>query len=232
MNNFPYTNFHELNLDWFMGEFKKLVAEWEETKGEWNTLHDYVQNYFNNLNVQTEIDNKINAMIADGTFADIVSPFVQTDKVEDINIGNFSSDIDYMSIAPDNFSKDGFVLLMAKTDTQTGEKYIPFYYYQDMENHTQIVQNWYASLQYLILHFLRSDLPAWTFNYGDDTDYEAYGIQRQKKQQVQIPVGDTTPDLMKLVRTAMGDGQVERMSINLSSRMAKTTLKYDTYAEE
>ena len=75
-NKYPYTDFHELNLDWFMGEFKKLVAEWEETKGEWNTLHDYVQNYFENLNVQTEIDNKINAMIADGTFADIVSPFV------------------------------------------------------------------------------------------------------------------------------------------------------------
>lgn len=75
-NKYPYTDFHELNLDWFMGEFKKLVAEWEETRGEWNTLHDYVQNYFENLNVQTEIDNKINAMIADGTFADIVSPFV------------------------------------------------------------------------------------------------------------------------------------------------------------
>ncbi len=75
-NKYPYTDFHELNLDWFMGEFKKLVAEWEETKGEWNTLHDYVQNYFENLNVQTEINNKINAMILDGTFADIVSPFV------------------------------------------------------------------------------------------------------------------------------------------------------------
>ena len=75
-NKYPYTDYHELNLDWFMGEFKKLVAEWEETKGEWNTLHDYVQNYFDNLSVQTEIDNKINAMILDGTFADIVSPFV------------------------------------------------------------------------------------------------------------------------------------------------------------
>lgn len=75
-NKYPYTDYHELNLDWFMGEFKNLVAEWEETKGEWNSLHDYVQNYFANLNVQTEIDNKINAMILDGTFADIVSPFV------------------------------------------------------------------------------------------------------------------------------------------------------------
>ena len=170
--------------------------------------------------------------IFDGKPINVVSTFVQTDKVEEINISNFSSDVDYMTIAPDNFSKDGFVLLMAKTDTQTGDKYLPIFIYQDAEYHEVHVQNWYASLQYLILRFLRSDLPTWTFNYGDDTDYLAFGIQRQKKQQVQIPLGDSTPDLLKLVRTAMGDGQVERMSINLSSRMAKTTLKYDTYAEE
>lgn len=76
-NKYPYTDYHELNLDWFMGEFKKLVAEWEETKGDWNSLHDFVQNYFDNLNVQNEIDNKINAMIADGSFATIVTPLVE-----------------------------------------------------------------------------------------------------------------------------------------------------------
>lgn len=74
--NYPYTDFHELNLDWFLVRFKELVEEWNSVKEDWNSLHDYVQNYFENLNVQTEIDNKINAMILDGTFADIVSPFV------------------------------------------------------------------------------------------------------------------------------------------------------------
>lgn len=73
---YPYSDMHELNLDWFLKKFKELVEEWNQVQDDWTSLHDYVQNYFDNLNVQTEIDNKINAMILDGTFADIVSPFV------------------------------------------------------------------------------------------------------------------------------------------------------------
>lgn len=77
IHDFPWTDMHELNLDWFLAEFKKLVEEWNQVQGEWNSLHDYVQTYFDNLNVQTEIDNKINAMIADGSFATIVTPLVE-----------------------------------------------------------------------------------------------------------------------------------------------------------
>ena len=73
---YPYTDMHELNLDWFLAKFKELVETWNNVESDWNDLHDYVQHYFENLNVQTEINNKINAMILDGTFADIVSPFV------------------------------------------------------------------------------------------------------------------------------------------------------------
>lgn len=167
--------------------------------------------------------------IFDGNAVDIVNDFVQTDKVEDINIGNFSSDIDYMQIAPENISKDGFALLMA-IENERGEMYVQFtqlYHYRMM-----YVQNYYASLEYLILNYLVSDLPSWEYKYGDITyPYLAYGIQRGKKQTVQIPLGDTIPDMMKLVRTGLGDGQIEKMSINLSSRVAKTTLKYDTYDE-
>lgn len=28
-NNFPYTNWHELNLDWFIAEFERLQSEWD-----------------------------------------------------------------------------------------------------------------------------------------------------------------------------------------------------------
>lgn len=32
--NFPYTNFHELNLDWIIREMKRLVAAWDEMSGQ------------------------------------------------------------------------------------------------------------------------------------------------------------------------------------------------------
>lgn len=56
----------------------------------------------------------------------------------------------------------------------------------------------------------------------------AYGIKRNKKQDVSFPVhGD--PDVMRLVKTYIGDGQIEKVSVNLSSRQANATLMYDTY---
>ena len=68
---YPYTDFHEMNLDWFLSTFKELNAAWEDIKlafddvtDAWATMRNYIQHYFENLNVQTEINNKINAIHA------------------------------------------------------------------------------------------------------------------------------------------------------------------------
>lgn len=33
-DNFPYTNFHELNLDWIIGEVKRIASEWDNLSGD------------------------------------------------------------------------------------------------------------------------------------------------------------------------------------------------------
>ena len=43
-------------------------------------LEGYVNSYFDNLNVQTEINNKLDAMALDGSLSDLIEPFV-TDKL-------------------------------------------------------------------------------------------------------------------------------------------------------
>lgn len=80
MIKYPYTDFHELNLDWFLTTFKELLEQWEDQKQEfsdlkdaWNQLHDFVIDYFDNLDVQQEINNKIDAMYNDGTLAQILN---------------------------------------------------------------------------------------------------------------------------------------------------------------
>ena len=45
------------------------------------------------------------------------SVYIQSDKTEEINSEVFSTDIDLMLYAPDKFSNDGFVLMMANKDT-------------------------------------------------------------------------------------------------------------------
>lgn len=59
---YPYTDFHELNLDWFLAEFKKLTESWLQVQQDWadeqqayQDLHDYVENYFANLDLYQEV---------------------------------------------------------------------------------------------------------------------------------------------------------------------------------
>lgn len=90
-NKYPYTDFHELNLDWIIERVKQLTEDWLETKQawentetDWQELYDYVHDYFDNLNVQTEINNKIDAMILDGTFQQIATPIIQAKVATDL----------------------------------------------------------------------------------------------------------------------------------------------------
>jgi hypothetical protein len=79
----PYTNFHELNQDWFLQEFNKLVAQWKAMQKNFDNLQDafndlksYVQDYFKNLDVQEEINNKLNNMAKSGELSNLIMPFI------------------------------------------------------------------------------------------------------------------------------------------------------------
>jgi hypothetical protein len=70
----PYTNFHKLNQDWFLDEFNKLVSQWQAMQKKFDNLQDafndlknYIQDYFKNLDVQEEINKKLDQMCEDGT---------------------------------------------------------------------------------------------------------------------------------------------------------------------
>lgn len=98
---YPYTSYSELNLDWFLQQFKELLEAWDAQKvdyeqfkldvtTEFNTLSGkfddlkevvdtftaFVTNYFNNLDVQQEINNKLDAMAADGSLDTLLEPLV------------------------------------------------------------------------------------------------------------------------------------------------------------
>lgn len=69
-----YTNFHKLNQDWFLDEFNKLVSQWQAMQKKFDNLQDafndlknYIQDYFKNLDVQEEINKKLDQMSEDGT---------------------------------------------------------------------------------------------------------------------------------------------------------------------
>lgn len=155
----------------------------------------------------------------------VLSRFVKEDKVEEITIGNFTSDVDYMLLVAENCSKDGFALFQAvKVNNVWTLPYETFM----REQYVYRLQNYMVSMIQLQDWFLTYDMPSWSIEV-EDAATTADGIQRNKKQTLSFPIGENDPDMEKLVKTNMGDGQFDKLAINLSSRTAKVTLKYNTY---
>ena len=254
----------------------------------------------------------------------VVSKYVTAGKIEDINVSQFTTDVDFVMLNPGSISDDGFMLFAAISNSivninasdvelgmhllgdgtttpasnynttgytavtagttyaitnmriicwydanktfisafdpvsneaqivtaPTGAAYcritvlLPYWdtFYMNVGNRTiryklpytqtdvgsleLISQNGYMSWIYLQPTFWVYDLPAVSVIINEAQEY-ARGIERKKKQTVNFPSIDD-PDPMQLIKTPMGMGQIEKISVNLCSRMNKTTVKYDT----
>lgn len=248
---------------------------------------------------------------------DIISNYVNPDNIEQIDVSQFTSDVDYILLNPSEISKDGFVLLagtnenfldaaIEKSGTPTGgivfteidlrkflgqtitinvqssaanikiaqsdgiaeyeeigtivqantmysftfrvtQMFIIMYnsttdftgtlnaiygvtYKLSYENFKfddtdHILQNAWVSFMFLQRYYAY-DMPAYQYKINNE-QMRAYGIKKLKTQSIKFPIL-TDPDLMKLVKTNLGNGTIEKLSINLSSRSANATLKYDT----
>ena len=87
-NRYPYTDFHELNLDWFLEEFKKVTDKVTTLDATVQEFTEFVTNYFDNLDVQEEVNRKLDQMALDGTLAGIIQPMFDTYKTDiDAEVG-------------------------------------------------------------------------------------------------------------------------------------------------
>lgn len=155
----------------------------------------------------------------------VISKYVTPGKVEEINISNFTSDIDMMLLNPGNISSDGFALFAAVPPTSGSQWILPFTR-QTINGVEYFLQNGYLAFINLQSPYWMYDLPARRVSINGSEVY-AYGIERKKKQTFSFPANDD-PNPMQLIKTYIGNGQVDKLSVNLCSRNIKTTLKYDT----
>lgn len=155
----------------------------------------------------------------------VISKYVTPGKVEEINISNFTSDIDMMLLNPGNISSDGFALFAAVPPTSGSQWILPFTR-QTINEVEYFLQNGYLAFINLQSPYWLYDLPARRVSINGSEVY-AYGIERKKKQTFSFPANDD-PNPMQLIKTYIGNGQVDKLSVNLCSRNIKATLKYDT----
>ena len=162
----------------------------------------------------------------EGLPIEITSKYVTAGKIEEINISNFTSDIDLMLLNPGAISSDGFALFAAVTSSGGGQLELPFTR-QTVDNVEYYLQNGYLAFINIQPTYWVYDMPARCFKINNMSNY-AIGIERKKKQTLNFPAGTTDPNPMQLVKTYVGNGQVDKLSVNLCSRNIKATLKYDT----
>lgn len=75
-SNFPYTDFHDLNLDWLLTTVKDLDTKWDSYYTEWNKWQTDVQNYIDNLDYIAAIDKYLDALKASGELSDIIDTWL------------------------------------------------------------------------------------------------------------------------------------------------------------
>jgi hypothetical protein len=100
---------------------------------------------------------------------------------------------------------------------------LPFVLDDDRNN----LQNGYASFWWTQQNLLLDEMPARNLTINGKP-FTARNLTKNKKQDVRFPAGVAPVDTNCLVKTLAGIGEISKISLNLSSRIIKATLAYDT----
>ena len=73
---FPFTNFHEMNLDWIVENIKELKSEYDTGKIDYNNFKTEVYQKFDNILSEPEIEKVLDEMVANGDLNQILNSFV------------------------------------------------------------------------------------------------------------------------------------------------------------
>lgn len=163
--------------------------------------------------------------IFQGSAIDIISNFTQEGKIEDSNVGGFTTDVDYVQSNPQDISKDGFVLLGAVNESGTYK--VPYMRWYNPNGKQYMMQNGFLSYSYIHGKYHTSDLPSDRVKINGQEVTLFNNITKQKKQQVKFPLS-TLFNPYQLITSGVGNGKIEKLTVDLESNMVDGTLKHDT----
>lgn len=113
---------------------------------------------------------------------------------------------------------------ISSLQVMVGEYELPYVNYVVDGNDHYLQNAWVAFC--ILQNYYAFDMPAPEYEINGVHLY-ATGVKRLKMQTINFPVLND-PNLLQLVKTNLGNGTIEKISVNLSSRNANATLKYDT----
>lgn len=154
----------------------------------------------------------------DGSGFKCLSKYVNKGRTEDNNVSNVTTNIAKMVMQPDKFSLDGLAVIL----TAANDKTIYYYFTREIGGNWR-VPNGQLSMWNLQQTLLLYDAPCETIevsgNVHNDVDYV-----RTKTNEVTYPANDADPQ--KLIKTNVGEGAVDTLTINIVNQSVKAKLKY------
>ena len=221
MNGGSYSSNSNIQLD-----FTKLIDQFNKKSSAY--FQSEIEYDKTDLNQRYEfgwMDNVTD--LFGGVTINVKSNYIQKDKNEEINISQFSSDVDYMLFNPSNFSDDGFALLCP---IKNGSNYeLPIIETQlvdeNGDTYEAIVQNWYASWPYLV-RFYMYDMPAYNLDCNVLDNLYTNAVKMCMKHTIEFP-SEEDLDELELIKTSIGNGKIDEYSVNMNTRTAKVKLIYE-----
>lgn len=153
------------------------------------------------------------------------SAITENGQKRDINTGAFTTDVDFMLVAPQSISREGFALLALEYDPGSGHS-IKFNKV-NFKGFEYDLQNGFLSWPNLHRIFWLHNLPVKEVYINDEFTLAA-SIRKTKKQTVTVPRSDLV-NFKGLIKTGLGLGRIDKKVLNLHDLSAKITLRYDTY---
>lgn len=216
--SYSYNTSIQLDFTKLVDQFNKKLSSYFQSEVEYDKT-DLNQRYeFGWMDDVTDL--------FDGVTIDVKSNYVQKDKTEEINISQFSSDVDYMLFNPSNFSDDGFALLCPIKNGSSLE--LPIIETQlideNGDTYNAVIQNFYAAWAYLV-RFYMYDMPASNLDCNVLGYLYANGVKMCMKHTIEFPIEEDLNEL-ELIKTTIGNGKIDEISVNVNTRHAKVRLLY------
>lgn len=141
------------------------------------------------------------------------SDAVEGGLIEEVTVENFTSDIDYMLTNPSGVSEDGFAIIGA---IRSGSNYLTPIVSQTTDNVAYSMQNGLMSYIYLHPVYWLDDMPAESLTINNEPN-RAHSVKRTKRQEIDFPSNNYEVDEYELIKTEMGNGQIDKLSVSLTS---------------
>lgn len=216
--SYSYNTNVQLDFTKLVDQFNKKLSSYFQSEVEYDKT-DLNQRYeFGWMDDVTDLFG--------GVTIDVKSNYIQKDKTEEINISQFSSDVDYMLFNPSNFSDDGFALLCPVKNGSSLE--LPIVETQlvdeNGDTYNAVIQNFYAAWAYLV-RFYMYDMPASNLDCNVLRDLYVNGVKMCMKHTIEFPTEEDLDEL-ELIKTTIGNGKIDEISVNVNTRRAKVRLLY------